>query len=181
LTSNRKFHLEGREPGGSLRYSVGIASGSKEISVELLEDSFAGMGDGIAPEVGFPVVMERGAWGESHHSASASSEDHGWFFGFPAIGAAIRATVIGLVKVLGSLADFDDIGEGLLVKVPVGIRVELAIRIWVTNHGLLGCGRLALLSLPGDVLFGGPAFSILCADYTGLKGGRVIPPAPWGY
>jgi hypothetical protein len=106
-----------------------------EFAVELLEDSFAGFGDGDAPEALFPMVMQRGTWRESHHSAGAASEDDWWFFGFPTIGAAIRAGIIGLVEVLGERADFDDIGEGLLVKVPVGIRVEFPIRIWVTDHG----------------------------------------------
>jgi hypothetical protein len=94
------------------------------------------MGDGSAPEVGFPAVMEGDPWRESHSGAGAASENHRRFFGFPAIGATIRASIIGLVKVLGSYADFDDIGEGLLVKVPVWIRVEFPIRIWVTDHCL---------------------------------------------
>ena len=107
-----------------------------EFAFELFKDSLTGVGDGSAPEARFPLVMERCAWRESHRGAGAASEDDWGFFGFPAIGAAIRAGIIGLVKVLGFLADFDDIGEGLLVKVPVGIRIEFPIRIWVTDHCL---------------------------------------------
>jgi hypothetical protein len=73
----------------------------KKFTLELLEDSFTGVGDGFGPKHGFPIVMERGPRRESHQSASAAAEDNRWFFGFPAIGAAIWAAVIGLVKVLG--------------------------------------------------------------------------------
>jgi hypothetical protein len=80
---------------------IGMESSLEEIALELLEDSFAGLGDGGTPETGFPAVMERDAWRKGHHGAGAASEDHGRFFGFPAIGAAIRALVRGLVEVLG--------------------------------------------------------------------------------
>jgi hypothetical protein len=67
----------------------------------LFKDSLTGVGDGGAPEAGFPAFMKRCAWRESHHGAGAASEDDWGFFGFPAIGAAIRAGTIGLVEVLG--------------------------------------------------------------------------------
>jgi len=59
----------------------------------LLEDSLAGMGDGDTPEAGFPVIMERCAWRESHAGASAPAEHDGRFFGFPAVGTTVRALV----------------------------------------------------------------------------------------
>ena len=105
-----------------------------EFAFESFKDSLTGVGDGSAPEARFPVLMERGTWRESHHGASAASEDDRGFFGFPAIGAAIRAGIIGLVKVLGFLADFDDIGEGFFVKAPIGIRVQFPVRVRVTDH-----------------------------------------------
>ena len=65
----------------------------EEIAVELLEDSFAGFGDGDTPEGGFPVIMERCAWRESHGGAGAPSENDGRFFGFPAVDTTVRALV----------------------------------------------------------------------------------------
>jgi hypothetical protein len=115
---------------------IGMDGRLREFAFELFKDSFTGVGDGGTPEVGFPAVMERHAWRESHHGTGAASEDDGRFFGFPAIGAAIRALVRGLVEVLGSLADFDDICEGFFVKAPVGIRVEFPVRVRVTDHFL---------------------------------------------
>jgi hypothetical protein len=38
----------------------------------------------------------------------ASAKDDRWLFGFPAISAAVRALVDGLLEVLGSLTDPDD-------------------------------------------------------------------------
>jgi hypothetical protein len=32
-------------------------------------------GDGFGPEVSFPVIMERGLWGECHSGAGASAEN----------------------------------------------------------------------------------------------------------
>jgi hypothetical protein len=113
---------------------IWIESRLGQFVFELFKDGLTGFCDGDAPEGGFPVVMERCAWRESHHGASAASEDDRGFFGFPAIGAAIRAGIIGLVKVLGFLADFDDIGEGFFVKAPIGIRVQFPVRVRVTDH-----------------------------------------------
>ena len=144
-----------------------------EFAFESFKDSLTGVGDGSAPEARFPVLMERGTWRESHHGASAASEDHGRFFGFPTIGTAIRAGIIGLVEVLGERADFDNIGEGLFVKVPVGVAVQFSVRFQVTLHGFFRFGNGALFQALNSRSF--------APDYTGLKGVEYIPPAPLGY
>src|SRR5262245_6992674 len=109
--------------------------------------------------------MERCAWRESHHAAGAASEGDWGFFGFPTIGAAIRAGIIGLVVVLGEIADFGDIAECLLVKVPVGVVVQFSVGFRVTLHGFLRFRSGALFQALNS-----PTFA---PDYTGLKGGRV--------
>jgi hypothetical protein len=147
-----------------------MESGLEEIEVDLLEDSLAGMSDGNTPKARFPVFMERDAWRESHHGAGAASEYDWGFFGFPTIGAAIRAGIIGLVEVLGSLADFNDIGESLLVKVPVGIRVEFPIRIWVTIHGSRVVGGSGFL-VAGVMLFFSPSRCLAQGCAAGVDAG----------
>jgi hypothetical protein len=126
---------------------------------ELFKDSFASVGDGVAPKAGFPEVMERNAWWESHRAAGAAAKDDWWFFGFPAIGATIRARVRGLVEVLGEWADFEDIGKGLLVKVPVGVVVQFSVGFRVTLHGFFRFRNGALFQALNSRSF--------APDYTG--------------
>ena len=100
--------LERDEVRGLLVGSVSAAGSRGEFALELLDEFFACLGDGFGPEVRFPMIMERGLWRECHGGAGTSAEDDWRLFGFPAVGAAVRALVGGLVEVLGLLADFDD-------------------------------------------------------------------------
>jgi hypothetical protein len=93
---------------GLIVRSISAAGSRGQFAFELLEEFFTRLGDGFGPEVSFPLIMERGLWGESHGGAGASAKDDRWLFGFPAISAAVRSLVDGLVEVLGSLTDPDD-------------------------------------------------------------------------
>ena len=86
--------------------------------------------------------MERGLRGECHSGASASAEDHWWLFSFPAIGVAVGALVGSLVKVLGVLPDLDDYCQRNLIKVPIRVAVQFAVRVRVTDHCF--CSQLVL-------------------------------------
>ena len=88
--------------------SISAAGSRGQLALELLEEFFACLGYGFGPEVRFPMIMERGLRRECHGGAGTSAKDDWWLFGFPAVGAAVRTSVGGLVEVLGLLADFDD-------------------------------------------------------------------------
>jgi hypothetical protein len=116
--------------------SISAAGSRGQLALELLEEFFARPGDGFGPEVSFPVTMERGLWGECHSGAGASAENDWRLFSFPAIGAAVRALVGSLVKVLGVLPDLDDHRQRNLIKAPIRVAVHFAVRVRVTDHFL---------------------------------------------
>ena len=54
--------------------SISAAGSRGQFAFELLEEFFTRLGDGFGPEVSFPVIMERGLWGESHGGAGRIRE-----------------------------------------------------------------------------------------------------------
>jgi hypothetical protein len=88
--------------------SISAAGSRGQFAFELLEEFFTRLGDGFGPEVSFPVIWRGVCGGKAMVAQGASAKDDRWLFGFPAISAAVRALVDGLVEVLGSLTDPDD-------------------------------------------------------------------------
>src|SRR5215831_2377941 len=55
----------------------------------------------------------------------------------PAVGSAFRATVGGLVKVFDVLPDADDDHQRNLIKAPIRVAVQFAVRVRVADHYFL--------------------------------------------
>src|SRR5262249_37703267 len=138
------------------------ATGSRgQFAFELLEEFFTRLGDGFGPEVSFPVIMERGSWGESHSGAAAAAKNDWGLFGFPAISGAVRANFCGLVKGLRVLPDLDNHRQRNLVEIPIRLTIQFAVRVRVTDHWLKWCCGAGFLKGVGCCLIYPFAFTPL--------------------